>query len=242
MHGPGGVPVAGFGIKGHCPGLGAPISRRRQSSSKTLASLTETLVAPFWGLNHTAFPLPHLNLTLLFKYWAKISPPNIMFFSNSHILIIINNLHKIVNKNHFHVGNVIILKTELQIRKRYSTNHIIAVLIACVQTKVFVIPYAVLTSVKSCLSALPVFGRRVVPLVRGRFLSPDLQKGGCQMSTSEVFGPCLVIIGIYSLFLQICKKKQPPQAPNLGGCFCNKLRGLTAYRQRPFYFQYNRSI
>ena len=59
------------------------------------------------------------------------------------------------------------------------------------------------------IMALPISGKRLVPLAfdRGRFLSPDLRKGGLHMSTSEVLQLCLVIIGICSLFVQIYKKK-----------------------------------
>ena len=49
----------------------------------------------------------------------------------------------------------------------------------------------------------------VSPLyIQGRILPPDsLERGGCPMSTSEVFELCMVIIGICSLFIQIYKKK-----------------------------------
>ena len=43
--------------------------------------------------------------------------------------------------------------------------------------------------------------------VRGRFLPPDLRKGGCGMTTSEVFQLLLVLIGICDLFIQAYKKK-----------------------------------
>ena len=36
----------------------------------------------------------------------------------------------------------------------------------------------------------------------GIFLPPDLTKGAAQLSTSEVFQLCLVIIGICGLFIQ----------------------------------------
>ena len=52
-------------------------------------------------------------------------------------------------------------------------------------------------------------GRRFVPHIPGgASLSPRVRKGGCLMSTSEVFQLCLVIIGVVSLVLQANQKKK----------------------------------
>ena len=58
------------------------------------------------------------------------------------------------------------------------------------------------------IMALPISGKRLVPLVfdRGLFLSPDLRKWGLH-NEYEVLQLCLVIIGICSLFTQVYKKK-----------------------------------
>ena len=51
-------------------------------------------------------------------------------------------------------------------------------------------------------------GKRVSPPAGGRFLPPDLRKGGLSVSTSEIFQLCLVIIGVCSLFIQANNSKK----------------------------------
>ena len=60
---------------------------------------------------------------------------------------------------------------------------------------------------KNYLSALPETVGGVAPSTGGASCPLIFGKGGCQMSVSEVFELCLVIIGICSLFLQVHKKK-----------------------------------
>ena len=56
--------------------------------------------------------------------------------------------------------------------------------------------------------ALSINGKRLVPCsIRGASCPLILRKGGCIMSTSEVFQLCLVIINLCSLFVQVYKKK-----------------------------------